>query len=294
MNRPLRLLLVLFSLLALVRPAACQNQNTDFKQLLSGSGVPLTLTLKDMDGGWRRLSLSTSSGAADPTQAYLALYIGGTTNTYYTKGDTVTVAGETFLIAYHRQIKIDLQALMKSGTDLPKVPTLTPDTPLSLFLMNLRSLSTLTDIQPFSLDQEISAANAPPDPPADADPAQTSLSNLKQIGLGLMQYVQDYDEKLPPMKSAAVAKKALSPYVKNDSVFQNPQTHEPYLPNTSLSGRSLATFERPSDMVIYYEASPAPDGTRSVVFLDGHVKRIPEAQWPALKAASHVPNAPPR
>ena len=30
---------------------------------------------------------------------------------------------------------------------------------------------------------------------------------------------------------------------------------------------------------------------RFLLFLDGHVKRIPESQWPALKAASHVPGA---
>ena len=31
---------------------------------------------------------------------------------------------------------------------------------------------------------------------------------------------------------------------------------------------------------IYYEASPAPDNTRALCFLDGHVKRVPEAEWP--------------
>jgi len=93
------------------------------------------------------------------------------------------------------------------------------------------------------------------------------------------------------MQSAAVTKKAIFPYVKSDDVFQYPMTHEPYLPNKSLSGRSLASFNSPSDMVAYYEAVPTPGGTRAVLFMDGHVKRIPESQWPALKAASHVPDA---
>ncbi len=296
MNPPFRLLLVLFSLLALARPAACQNQNTDFKQLLSGSSIPLTLTLKDMDSGWRRVSLGTSSGVADPTQAYRALFTGGTGNFYYTKGETVTVAGEIFFVSYHRQIKLDLKTLMKGGADMPKAPNLTSDTPLSLSLLNLRTLSSLSGIQPFSLDQEIRDANAPSDLLTETEtaPDQSSLSNLKQIGLAMMQYVQDNDEKLPPMKSAAVTKKALFPYVKSDAVFQQPQTHEPYLPNTSLSGHSLASFQNPATMVVYYEAGPAPDGMRGVVFLDGHAKRIHESEWPALKAASHVPNVPAR
>lgn len=288
MNRPLRLLLVLFSLLAPVHPAVCQNLNTDFKSLLSGSSIPLTLTLKDMDSGWRRVSLGTSSGAADPTQAYLALLTGSVGNVYYTKGETVVVAGETFLVTYHRQIKIDLPSLMKEGAEIPKTPKLTPASPFSLSLLNLHTLSNLSDIQPFSLDQEIrDAATA-----SQSDVDQDSLGNLKLLGLAMTQYLQDYDEKLPPMQSAVAAQKALSPYVKINSAFQQPQTHEPYLPNTSLSGRSLASFDNPATMVIYYEASPNLDGMRGVVFLDGHAKRIHESEWPALKAASHVPNVP--
>lgn len=307
MNRPLRLSLILISALALIRPAACQNQNTDFKPLLSGGSLPLTFTLKDMDSAWRRVSLGTPAGGADPTQSYLALLTGGAGNAYYTKGETVMVAGETFLIAYHRQVKIDLQTLMKGGGDLPKLPALTPDSALSLSLLNLRTLSSLSDIQPFSLDREVRDADAASRDAASRgqetavttveapeSTSQTSLSNLKQIGLAMNMYIQDYDEKLPPMKSAAIAKKVLFPYIKSEAVFQQPQTHQPYLPNTSLSGRSLASFDSPATMVVYYEAGPAPDETRGVVFLDGHAKRIRESEWPALKAASHVPNMPPR
>ena len=121
--------------------------------------------------------------------------------------------------------------------------------------------------------------------------AASSDSNLKQLGLAMIQYTQDYDEMMPPMKDAATTKKALYPYVKNDDVFLSPKTHQPYLPNTSLSHRTLASFNSPAEMVIYYEAAPAPDNTRALLFLDGHVKRVPEAEWPSLKAASHVPNA---
>jgi prepilin-type N-terminal cleavage/methylation domain-containing protein len=47
-------------------------------------------------------------------------------------------------------------------------------------------------------------------------------SNLKQIGLGLMQYTQDYDEKLLPQQPT-IAKKTfvtlLQPYIKSTQVF---------------------------------------------------------------------------
>jgi len=56
---------------------------------------------------------------------------------------------------------------------------------------------------------------------------QTScLSNNKQIGLGLLMYAQDYDEKLPfhcPAWGWAVCwAQAINPYVKNSQIFQCP------------------------------------------------------------------------
>jgi len=59
------------------------------------------------------------------------------------------------------------------------------------------------------------------------------LSNMKQIGLGFMQYVQDYDEAYPGMNQQAPPvnggtawdrpfDSVVSPYVKNDQVYQCP------------------------------------------------------------------------
>ena len=58
-------------------------------------------------------------------------------------------------------------------------------------------------------------------------------SNLKQIGLGLLQYVQDYDEALPPSAVGGVAAAtnnataykwmdAIYPYVKSEQIFVCP------------------------------------------------------------------------
>lgn len=55
-------------------------------------------------------------------------------------------------------------------------------------------------------------------------------SNLKQIGLGLMQYVQDYDEMFPAYNGGPTTSgehnlyynEAIMPYVKNRQVFQCP------------------------------------------------------------------------
>ena len=62
-------------------------------------------------------------------------------------------------------------------------------------------------------------------------------SNLKQIGLGLLQYVQDYDEKYPgegyadPTAAADVSGWAytIQPYVKSEQLFQCPsETSMPF------------------------------------------------------------------
>lgn len=278
-------LLLLCAALALPAPLAW-GQSADFASALSGTTRPLTIKVKDLDSSWRQMSVSKSSGM--DLFSLFALESRGqgpVLDLYYTHGETVTAGGETFLVAYRSLPSPALLAAITNGNTLQPAAPPSPDTVLSLSLVNVRQIGSLDAIQAY-------APVTPAEAQAEAAQAAeaTSVSNLKQLGLAVTMYEQDYDEKMPPMKSAAVTKQALLPYIKSDDVFQRPQTHEPYLPNTSLSGRSLASFQNPVTMVIYYEATPAPDGTRDVVFLDGHVKRIPESEWPALKAASHVPD----
>ena len=305
LNR-LRLFLLVSALAVLAVPAL--SQNTDLKPLLAGTAnVPLTLKLSDLNADWRRMSVGQPADINSMTRFYTAFLGGGPGDVYYTKGDTETVGTDQYLVAYHAPTqKFDVQSIFRSGNpQAPKPPKLTPETVLNLSLLNLHTISSLSDIRPFDMQQEIAdsnsagfigdmmaAQNGGGQEPGARGPEVESESNLKQIGLAMMQYSQDNDEYLPPMRDAAVAKKALWPYVKSDQVFLNPMTKQPFLPNTSIAHRSLASFNSPANFVIYYEATPAPDNTRRVLFLDGHVKNIPEGAWPTLKAASHVPNTP--
>ncbi len=51
-------------------------------------------------------------------------------------------------------------------------------------------------------------------------------SNLKQIGLGIVQYTQDYDDKYPLEQSPTVSRRtfsaAIQPYVKSEQIFRCP------------------------------------------------------------------------
>ena len=277
-TRPLALLLC--GLLALPAPAVLA-QSPDFTSAVSGTTRPLTLKIKDLDDTWRQLSISKTGGAD-----LLSIFASNSRSEvsaldqYYTHGETTTIGGETYLVAYRYSLKLsDL-----TGDNANTPPLITPDTMLTLSLINVRQIASLDGIQPFV---PVSAAQVQTQTSEAAQ--QASLTNLKQIGLGLVQYTQDYDEKFPPMQSIAIAKKAIYPYVKSDAVFQNPATHEPYRPNTSLSGHSLAEIEAPATTVAYYEASAAADGLRAVLFTDGHVKRLPDSEWRRLLAASHLP-----
>lgn len=112
---------------------------------------------------------------------------------------------------------------------------------------------------------------------------------LKLLGTALIMYAQDYGDTLPPMKSVAAAKKALLPYVKDAAVFAHPTTRELYQPNPTLSGKKLAHIPAPADMVAFYEARPAADGTRGVLYCDSHYGRVYEEEWPRLRQASGIP-----
>jgi prepilin-type N-terminal cleavage/methylation domain-containing protein/prepilin-type processing-associated H-X9-DG protein len=78
-------------------------------------------------------------------------------------------------------------------------------------------------------------------------------SNLKQIGIGIMQYTQDYDEKLPSVEvQQSVPGSFLSdlitwadtimPYIKSTQVFICPSATNYGAPKTPLNGQAVAAF----------------------------------------------------
>src|SRR5258708_643646 len=71
-------------------------------------------------------------------------------------------------------------------------------------------------------------------------------SNLKQYALGILMYVQDYDERYPPMKQPAQVEHRVMPYIKNKAVFSCPDTGAEYLPNPALNYGNLASIKSPA------------------------------------------------
>lgn len=104
------------------------------------------------------------------------------------------------------------------------------------------------------------------------------MSNLKNIGLGFQQYLQDYNEKFPVVTSGGSVfgwADALQPYMKSTQVFQCPleqtgQSPDPapssagytdYWMNARLSGRSQSLLASTSLTILNGDGNDGTDVT---------------------------------
>ncbi len=122
---------------------------------------------------------------------------------------------------------------------------------------------------------------------------QTScLSNIKQLGLAMIMYAQDYDDTLP---RADGWKAALEPYAKDERIFLCPGHEEDgllwdkvtpgghYAMSESLAGRRLEDVADPSMEPLIWDANtqgawdPRHNGLANTGYVDGHVKASDES-----------------
>ncbi len=268
------------------------SQNLDLATLTSGRVMPLSIKAKDLTSEWRRLTVGSAAEATLNATTITAIDIG----VYYTKGKTVSVGGETYLVAYRAQNNAASPPLAPVqgsapgfGADinpLPQLPQrrLPRDATLTLSLLNLRTSGSLNDIRPVDPAQDIERELTA----AEADLA--SNENLRQIGIALTRYRGHHNDSLPPMRNADSVRRSMAPYpIRNISILLHPKTREPYLPNPTLADKKFKHIMRPGEMVAFYEASPGADGKRGVLFLDGTVKRVPEDKWPRIRKSARIP-----
>ena len=283
--------LILTALFALTTIALADTAT--FEQVLSGKDFPLTYKLKDLDANWRRFTASTGVDAANPLNAVRAMYGSTSANYYYTKGQTVAIGGESYLVAYRWQSKaLDMAAMQVAmrGGQPPELEKPTATTTLALALLNLRSAGSLGDIRPFNLEAELgggeAAAGGDDDKQAQAT-NEASLKNLRQIGVALLTYISER-KVIPTLTDTKTAREELVLYLRNKDVLNLPGTQKPYAVNPSLTGRKPSEFDKEDKVVVFYEPTVGADGTRGVLFLDGHADRIAEQQWKKLKEISQI------
>ena len=84
-----------------------------------------------------------------------------------------------------------------------------------------------------------------------------AISNARQLGLGVIMYTQDNDEKLPTPDGI---NDKIAPYVRNGDFDGF---------NYTYAGGSLADIKNPSTTTLGYVDG---EGGRAVIYVDGHVK----------------------
>ena len=130
-------------------------------------------------------------------------------------------------------------------------------------------------------------------------------SNLKQIGLGYLQYVQDYDEKFPITSTEPGWFGAIQPYLKSEAIFRCPSEEvrgddnlTDYWFNRRLAGVAQKNLGSATLTLLSVEGEPSDDpnvslqlmpprwiskensparrhfDTANYLFADGHVKSL--------------------
>ena len=276
---------------------------------LAVSGAAQSLTLADLAApgqNWVRFHLA--GGDDNSFESYLEQITNAyghrtSDDHYYTAGQQIIIAGEPHLIVYKLAPNPDDYSKLFSSTSpgmIKPPPPLTASSKLALTLLNLRTAPGLVDIEPFNLQTTLAesqqqfkeaskAVQQAQQREQQAEQQITALSNARQIMLGMIQYTQDYDNKLPLTTSAAAFKNAVYPYVKSESTFIDPDTNTPFRYNSKLSKFPLSKINRPDIDVVLYSDQPNSQGNRIVGFADGRAKQITESTWQALKKSQHIP-----
>lgn len=197
-------------------------------------------------------------------------------------------------------VEVTLQAPSSQDRDAPKVTLslvelfqvrrqneqwiIVPDEVLMKQLADLTQFTVRYDLRPMASMAALVASPAVAirniHSARDRARSLTCLSNEKQLALGVLQYVQDYDEMFPRKKTAY--KELIFPYVKNNEIFTCPSDAKgtiSYAMNSNMQGAILAAVNSPAQTVLFYEGKNMQfdfkhDGRTAVAFADGHAKLL--------------------
>jgi prepilin-type processing-associated H-X9-DG protein len=292
-----------FGLLALAsRPAPAAPPVTaspaNLAVVLRSGKYPFTVKASSLNSSWRKFDTSKNESNL------LARALGRASDRalipiYYTRGQIVKLGSQDYLVAYYDKIPAPSG---RGGDDeaspVQDLTKLDRKAILHITLLNLSAIGSLEGLSIFNPASDFLSAKA-----SLPDPIRESVRNLRSIGLAMLQYTQDYDEMLPPMKSApspqvmmshlsldsGYVQRSLWDYCKSYKIFIHPQTHQLYKPNLKLSGTNETSYQDHQSVVTFYEPVPASDGLRAVLFLDGHVARLTEAEWAVARSLNSIP-----
>ena len=286
-------------------------------EALATQGVQTTIHAAEMTSDWHVIAPGRTS--------FLSLAFAGPNSRYniffYTTGKLVSFDGHQYLVAYRllppsdpdQRDALDFYNDKERRQSSPRqTPILLENSQLALALLAFNQPFSLDEIQKFDPAMDVMKA------PSKAEmEREMSQANLKQIGLAMMQYSQDWDGIYPPMIAArsadeigyssfdippppppgsysnctnenATVQDRLAPYTKDSQIFLQPVTGRPYLPNYKVSRKPASQFKNPSQTFLFYEDAPNLAGTRNVVYADGHVQELSEAEFQRERKAQGI------
>jgi prepilin-type processing-associated H-X9-DG protein len=263
-------------------------QDTTFRDLLQGARYPATLAPEELDG-YHALRIGTTT-AGSPLDLMMGIFplfgmMGGAEGQHmmtthaivlssWTKGDLVRVANQEYLVTYRAQ---PLNYEFETSNEMPPIT-------LTLTLVRTDGIVTISPMPELTPGRFRELVRRAPGGQPPRGTKEAGLSNGKQIGLGALMYTVDYDDVYPYPQSTATMEFLIDPYIKNREIWR---THNPagtrFLFNMALGGVNAAEPERPAEVPLFYESGTWPDGSRIVVFADGHVKAVDAREWARLE-----------
>lgn len=297
-------------------------------EVMSGTNLRLTMKPADLPDTYKPVRLKSGSagggGLMDMFSAMLspvAMILGsgqdvegatlmGVADLSWTDGSVVKVQGKDFIVTYKWNLDLNAMSLQSKAEDQEKAKSdALKNMELSLTLVSVDGLTSITPVANFTkadllkvMEMPIKAKPAEPATPpatlgdavemAPADAVDTGdprLSALKELGTGMMMYVADYDDVFPYAQSTKGAQHASEPYYRTADCWksQNPAGGQ-MLYNVSIGGTRQSEIPNLPMIVLFYDSKQWPDGSRGVVFADGHVSLLSDAEWkqvePSLKS----------
>jgi prepilin-type processing-associated H-X9-DG protein len=300
MTRSLTTLAIGLAFLATLLAVPVRAQQPTMASLLTGNALPLTVKLGNITTDWRKFSLVPLADIKATADEYTRRsemdiiplsVLFAWLNTYYTQGQTITLHEVPYLIAYgfsdpdrertmntliYNTISNRYTGSRQSG--LLSV-MLTKETELSLCLLNLNATGMLLNIAQANLDDEFEYVAQIQQQAVLQEQQRASATNLRQCAVAVLMYCQDHEMILPDIEAyTALAKEHPTVW------WRHPATNDLYRYNLGAAGKPLREFHHPDMTPLVYEATPWPDGSRTIAYLDGHVQRVSAKQWEQLQA----------
>ncbi len=112
-------------------------------------------------------------------------------NVLYTHGDTVTIAGEIYLIAYKPpEEPLPTPEQMRGGRELPRALPPTEESEVTLSLLNIRTMGDMLNIHTFELTHEMMAVEQ--ESPMRRQALESTLKdNLRELRNAIEQFQAD-------------------------------------------------------------------------------------------------------